>query len=45
MPTLEEMHIDEMMARSLDIEYTEAELAEMEAEYARNIGYDSDFGE
>lgn len=44
-PTQEEMHIDEMMARSLEIEYTEAELEEMRAEYERNIGYGSDFGE
>jgi hypothetical protein len=44
-PTQEEMHIDEMIARSLEIEYTEEELAEMEREYSRNIGYDSGFGE
>lgn len=44
-PTVEEMHIDEMMARALEIEYTEEELAEMEREYVRSIGYDSNFGE
>jgi hypothetical protein len=45
MATVEEMLIDEQIARTLEIEYTEEELVEMEREYSRNIGYDSGFGE